>query len=445
MIKLRSLGAVSTMSLFLSTGFALSCGSPSDGGGDEGGSTSGGGGNVSHGGSATGGSTAGTSAAGGSLAGVAGSFAGVAGSFAGADGSFAGAGGSFAGAGGSFAGVGGSFAGVGGSFAGAGGSSAGAGGSSAGFGGVAGSFGDVGGSAGYAGSTPTGGGGLADTGGWNAAGGDGLAGTAGSNSGGVGGVAAGGAAAGGACAGGSDANCAGMSGNAGASGNGVSGGGSGGSGGDPSLPLVVSTQAIRFSIACGSVPSTSETFTITNPSSVTKTWRSSLMTFPFLSVAPTGSSLPPGQSVTVTVTPLLIPAGSLPNDSSNLRMGPLIIIEGTDPASSVVHAITVYEDISGAFYAWTPENLNFGAVRLGTSVTVPMTQSGDTSGRMLGDNSSFVPQISPMSWHDWTVTFFANTVGTQTSTFTWQSFYGKVACTRNTFTATAVVTTAPSE
>jgi len=269
------------------------------------------------------------------------------------------------------------------------------------------------------------------------------AGVAGAGGAGAGVAGAGVAGAGGACVGASDTSCAGMPGSAGASGNGVSGAGSGGSNGDPSLPLLVSTQLINLpSTHCGTVPTSSQAFTITNPSSVTKTWTSYLsQSLPFFSVEPTGSSLPPGQVVTVTATPLLIPAGSIPNGSSPLMRGAVVISEHPN---DVIHSINVSQQIAGPFFSWSPANLNFGVVRLNTSLTLPITQSGDSSGRLSGDNPAFVPSaLNPQSWHEWNVTFFASAVGTQTATFTWQSFNDPIACTPNTFTATATVQAGP--
>jgi hypothetical protein len=291
-----------------------------------------------------------------------------------------------------------------------------------------GSFGGMSGSAGQAGSNPAGSAGLAGDGGSNATGGDGSGGAAGSSDGGLGGVAAGG----GACGGASDTNCAGTSGSAGASGN----GGSGGSNGDPSLPLLVSTQLIILpENQCGTVPTSSQAFTVTNPSSVTKTWTSVVLgPGPFFSVTPTGSSLAPGEVVTVTATPVFIVEGSMPNGSESMMRGGLAIIEQPD---NVVHVIDVSDQILGAFSSWSPANLGF-VVPLNGSQTLSLTQSGDSSGRLSADNPSFVASINPANWHEWTVTFVGDAVGTQTTTFTWRSPF-KPECTLNTFTATGVV------
>jgi len=222
-----------------------------------------------------------------------------------------------------------------------------------------------------------------------------------------------------------------MPGNAGASGN----GGSAGFNGDPSLPLLLSTNLINFpATECGTAP-TSKTFTITNPSSVTKTWRSvPVGAFTFLA-EPTGSSLAPGEIVTVTVTPPFVPTRSRPNGSNPLMTGGFVIDDaGND------QTLLLAEPIAGAFYSWTPPNLHFGSVPLNTTATAHLTQSGDSSGRAVGDNPAFVGTYSPQSWHEWTFTFNATTVGTHTATFTWVSIpYQRAPCTPDTFTATAIV------
>jgi hypothetical protein len=386
----------------LSASFFQSCVLQSDGPEDPGGSTSGG---IDAAGNSAGGATSGIGGAsvGGSISGAGGSFAGVAGSISGAGGSFAGVAGSISGASGSFAGLGGPVGGAGGSFAGIAGSISGAGGS---FAGIAGS---------------------------NVAGSDASGGGAGTENGGLGGASAGGAAGGataGACSG-ADPSCAGMTGTAGLSGS----GGSGGSNGDPSLPLVLSTNLINFpATECGTVP-TSKTFTITNPSSVTKTWRAVAVGAAAFLAEPTGSSLAPGEVVTVTVTPPFVPLRSQPNGSNPLMTGGLAI---NDAGS--YQTLMLSEPIAGAFYSWTPANLNFGVVPLNTSATLHLTQSGDSSGRAAGNNPAFVGTSSPASWHEWTFTFNATSVGTQTATFTWVSVpYNRAPCTPDTFTATAVV------
>ena len=422
------LRTICTASLFVSAGFFQSCVLRSDAPEDQGGSTSGG--NDSAGNTA-GGATSGAGAAGvsGNIGGLGGSVAGIAGSIAGA-GESAGIAGSIAGAGGSMAGIAGSIAAASGSVAGIAGSIAGAGGSVAG---IAGSIGGVSGWSNDAGSTSAGGSGLAGNGGSNMAGSDASGGGAGAASGGVGGASSGGASgngAAGACSG-ADPSCAGMPGNGGASGS----GGSGGSGGDQYIPLLLSTNLINFSATvCGTAP-TSQTFTLTNPSSVTKTWHSvPVGAFAFLA-EPTGSSLAPGEVVTVTVTPPFIPLRSRPNGSDSFMTAGLVIVDGGNYQS-----LTLSGQIAGAFYSWTPANLKFFAP-LNTSATVNLTQSGDSSGRAAGNNLAFVATYSPLSWHEWTFTFNATTVGTQTATFTWLSIYGRPPCTPDTFTAFAVVPT----
>lgn len=405
----RSLRAMCTTSLFLSAGFFQSCVLRSDGPEDEGGATSGG---HDSAGDAAGGATSGAGAAGvsGSVGGASGSFAGIAGSTGGSGGSV-GVVGSIGGAGGSVGGVAGSI-----------------GGASCG-GGVAGSMGGASGSLNEAGSTSAGSSGLAGNGGSNVAGSDASGG--GGESGGIAGASSGGAPAGG-CSG-AEPSCAGMAGTAGASGS----SGSGGSNGDPSLPLLLSTNLINFpATECGSTP-TSKTFTITNPSSVTKTWSSSPAGAVTFIAEPAGSSLAPGEVVTVTVTPPFVPTHSRPSGSDPLMTGGLRIGDGGN-----YQFITLSEPIAGAFYSWTPANLNFGSVPLNTSATLHLTQSGDSSGRPAGNNPAFVATISPLSWHEWTFTFNATTVGTQTATFTWLSVpYNRAPCTPDTFTATAFVPT----
>ena len=421
MVKPTSLRAVWAASLFLSAGFAPSCVFPSDTHGDDGGATSGG--DSSGAGNSTGGSVSGNAGAGGGAPQGGGTTAGGGGNPQGGN-----SGNSEAG---TTAGGGGNPPGGGGASAGGGGTPEGGGGASAGGGGTSGSFGEAGS------TTSAGGGGQPGNGGSNT-GGDGLGGAAGLNNGGLGGVETGGGS-GGTCVGGSDANCGGMPGSAGASGNGLGGADSGGANGDPSHPLVISTQLINLpATTCGTAPTSSQTFTITNPSSVTKTWTYFLTpSAPAVSVAPPGSSLSPGQVVTVTVTPTLIPSGSLPNGTSPLVMGGLGIVEHPD---NVTHMATLTLQILGIFYSWSPANLDFGVVPLHSSVTLPIAQPGDSSGRLRSNDTAFVPSnLDPGSWHRWSVTFTANAVGTHTTTLAWVSFTGRESCTQNTFTATAVV------
>jgi len=115
--------------------------------------------------------------------------------------------------------------------------------------------------------------------------------------------------------------------------------------------------------------------------------------------------------------------------------GVLVIAEG-----AVSQTLILSEPIAGAFYSWSPANLNFGTVAFNTSTTLHLTQSGDSSGRAVSDNPAFSGTYSATSWHEWTFTFNASTVGTQTATFTWKSVpYNRAPCTPDTFTATAYV------
>ena len=436
--------------IFLSSAFALSCGSPATDGG-EGGTTSNTGGasagRSSAGANASGGvaeSAGGPSGAGG-LAGVAGVYSGVGGSTA-----DAGAGASVAGAAdvgsctGGIAGWSGSAGANAGGVAGLAGAAGSNAGGVAGFAGVAGSnaggvgglAGNAGGVGGLAGSNTGGSGGVAAGGNCGfpgpvcagATGASGEGGLAGSNSGGSGGVAAGG-------------NC-GFPGPVCAGATGASGeGGSGGSNGDPSASLTFSTQALYFSsLACGEAPSSSSsrTFTITNPSSVTKVWRALFVgeAAQFFSVDPSSASLLPGATVTVTVTPLLIPTGSVPLLHNNT--GAIVITANSQVQGN---AIALYEQISGAFFSSSPQDLNFGIVPLNTSVDTWVPPFANNHYAPFSDNApSFTATWHPAPDSLWSVHFVANAPFIQRAKFTWQPGgpYPAV-CTPNTFTATAVV------
>lgn len=403
MSKSGGLRAICAATLLSSAGFLQSCVLPSDGSGAEGGSPSGG--SDSAGGNSDGGSMSGT-----------GAVAGGSGAMGGGTGALGGAGESGGGGTGALGGVGGAMGGTSGSA-----------------GGIAGSMVSMGGCSNYGGWNAAGWLGQAGIGGANVAGSGASGGEAGSGNGGQGGGAFGGAsgsAAAGSCNA-ADPSCAGMSGGAGA----PPSAGNGGTGGVPSLPLVLSTKLIDFpATECGTTP-TSKTLTITNPSSASKTWRAIPGgAFTFLA-DPTSSSLAPGEAVTVTVTPPFIPLRSQPSNSSQLMTGVLLIADG-----AVYQTITLSEPIAGAFYSWTPASLNFGIVAINTSATLHLTQSGDSSGRAASDNAAFSGTYSASSWHEWTFSFNATTVGVQTATFTWKSVpYNRAPCTPDTFTATAFV------
>jgi hypothetical protein len=282
----------------------------------------------------------------------------------------------------------------------------------------------------------------------------GLSGAAGSSASGQGGIGAAAGVSGVAGSGGAVGGAAGVSGVAGSGGTvgiggaaGASGiGGSSGSSGDVSPVLIVTELGLGAgdirplpfpATHCGSSPPGSQTFTITNPTSVTQNWTATLaQSFPFFSVSPPGSSLAPAQVVTVTITPLLIAAGSIPINVSSSMSGTITINGaqlGTPP-------IPVTELITGPFFSWSPANLDFGLVPVGSNPRLPLTLTFNGSGPVLGGDTHFSGStLNPQAPSSWSVGLFDNTGGVDTGTLTWSSQSDQVYCTPHTFTATAVV------
>lgn len=397
MTKFNRLGTLWTMSLFLSSGFALSCGSPTDHGGDGGGSTSGGAGNDSNGGSATGGSNAGAPAFGGSTGGGGGvGGAGVAGATGGVGGAgIAGAtGGGGAGvSGGGVLGVAGAIGGDGCSTAGAGGSIAGAAGSVAGLGGVPGSAGSGGGATGYAGSNQSGDGGLAGIGGWYASGGNGAA--------------------------------AGQTNSAGAS-------------GATAATLVLSTYSLDIEGEC-SAPG--QSVTISNPSDSPITWTAEVVAqpptyFPLpVYIDPLSSTLLPGGSVVMHVSPF----PSYPVLTRNTAW------PGTISLTQDV-SIAVLYGVRGFRAATLPEDIDFGAVPLceNKTLSVPTFGVDGTIPRLAASyDSDFVVwglhTATPPPWDKppWTLSFSPRALGPRTTTLTVTSSDG-IVCAPNNFAARGV-------
>ena len=263
-------------------------------------------------------------------------------------------------------------------------------------------------------------------------------------SGGAAGVS-GAAGSGGAAGASGVAGSAGTVGISGAAGTSAMGGGSGSSG-DGSPVLIVTEfglgpgdiRPLQFPAThCGSSPPGSQTFTITNPTSVTQNWTATLaQSFPFFSVSPPGSSLAPAQVVMVTITPLLIAAGSIPVNVSSSMSGTITINGaqlGTPP-------IPVTELITGPFFSWSPANLDFGLVPVGSNPRLPLTLTFNGNGPVLGGDTHFSGStLNPQAPSSWSVGLFDNTGGVDTGTLTWSSQSDQVYCTPHTFTATAVV------
>jgi len=393
---LTRLRTLSTMSLFSSVSFALSCGSPSDHGGDHGGSTSGGGGNDSHGGNTIGGSTAGTVAGGGTVAGADGTIAGaggsgVAGVIGGASGSIAGGGGS--GVAGAIGGGGGLIAVAGGPVEGASGSIAGTAGSVTCVGGAAGTPGGNGGTAGHAGSSASGDGGLGGTGGWNSAGGDGAA--------------------------------AGQ-------------GNSAGAGGATAASLVLSTYSLGIEGEC---TAPAQSVTISNPGDSPITWTAEVVVepptyFPLpVQIAPLSSTLQPGASDTMQVSPFSF----LPVLTGNSTF------PGTIRLTPDV-SIAVLYGVRGFRAATLPADIDFGSVPLCATKTlsVPTFNIDGTTPRLAASyNSDFFVQgahtATPPPWDKppWTLSFAPRALGPRSTTLTVTSSDG-VVCAPNTFAARGV-------
>ena len=271
-------------------------------------------------------------------------------------------------------------------------------------------------------------------------------GAAGTGSAGIGGLSSGGASSGaGGASSGAGASSGGggaTSGAGGASGiggavdtGGVAGTGGGasgsagvaGAGGAQQGSFTLSTPSLNFLV--DSCPFT-RSFTITNTSSSSLTWQVS-GDLSAVSIVPTGSTLPAGGAVSVSVTPKWGVKGASP-----------VLSIDADIAPSQPLALSIY--ISG-YYDQPPADIDFGNVPVPgySSVFISaFTIGGSFPGLGLGSInpafglSGFTP-AQQSGGFGWTLTFHAQTLGPQQTTLQIGAIGGTV-CPPNTFIARAV-------
>jgi hypothetical protein len=161
---------------------------------------------------------------------------------------------------------------------------------------------------------------------------------------------------------------AGTSGALGSGGAANTGGTAGSGGGSATGHLVVSTLGVSFPVAtCNGIASPPQSFTLSNGFNAPIDWGTTLTeSFPFFSIAPTGSSLLPGETVTVTVSPLALAPSSLPPNFQPNFSG-TIAISGDSAGTQFV---SVSETVTGIDITWTPTTLDFGMVPIGSGPPV---------------------------------------------------------------------------
>jgi hypothetical protein len=290
---------------------------------------------------------------------------------------------------------------------------------------------------GAAGTTSGAGGTISSHGGSGGAGA--VGGSLGAGEGGGAGMASGGSAG---MSGGSGTG--GASGSAGAA---TTGGAAGSGGGSATGHLVLSTPFVAFPFAtCNGIANLPASFTLSNGSNAPFDWSTTVTeSSPFFSIAPTGSSLLPGETVTVTVAPSALASGSLPHGFSPSFSG-TIAISG-DPAGT--QTVSVTEPIMGIDISWTPVNLDFGMVPISNgppvgnpSATQTVTESAPLTSspiQLSSDNPSFTANLTaplpPRS--SWAVAFAPTKLGPQSATLTWGTqTSSSIFCSAHTFTAT---------
>jgi hypothetical protein len=252
---------------------------------------------------------------------------------------------------------------------------------------------------------------------------------------------------GGGAAGTAGTGAGGGSGTGGASAGGAAGSGGGSMTGELLLsgtflssPFPTQSANMAFlGATCNGVAVPPQPFTLSNGTNVSIDWSSTLTEpFPFLSIVPSGSSLPPGASVTVMVTPLpLAPASIPPALLPNLSGA--ITISG-DPSGLPLVVNVTEQVVLGIDISWSPVTLDFGMVPIGgpAGILTVTQESGGTSVELGSDNSHFATnRTGGFTPGTWSVLFSPSVLGVQTATLTWGALSSNSPfCTPHTFTAT---------
>jgi hypothetical protein len=207
-------------------------------------------------------------------------------------------------------------------------------------------------------------------------------------------------------------------------------GGTAGAGG-AQASFTLSQTLLSFSALCVFTP---QTVIITNTSSVPLTWHASGDVSAVL-LTPNGSTLQPGDGVSVSVLPQI--------QASAFLGSPLVVSIDADVAPSQSIEVDALLIGKPAPPQPLPPDVDFGNVRVGDAVTGFVGVVGG-SVQVLTSSNSWVfalsgaaPNLQSGFGFGWTVTFQPATAGPQQSTLTFTDFAMDI-CPPNTITARGV-------
>lgn len=248
--------------------------------------------------------------------------------------------------------------------------------------------------------------------------------------GGVTGGGAGGQASSGETNGGRGGDTGGGGASAGQAGSGETNGGNAGSGGTAAT-AVASPTSFDFIGQCNVG---AQDLTISNTGGSTFTWVANVLGAVPIHIIPSSSTLLPGASVTVEVSPFFPP---IVTGSQNVS-GTIAIT--TDVAGALPPIAVVY-GVSG-FTVVPPADIDFGAVSVGSTKSISFSASQVSLPGVLLVSSNFDFLLTGAAPADpspgfWTLKFTPRVIGSQSTTLTIGSFSG-VVCAPNTFAATGV-------
>ncbi len=200
------------------------------------------------------------------------------------------------------------------------------------------------------------------------------------------------------------------------------------------LGLVLSTTTLNFSTSCPpgfgqGQPTLPQSFTIANPGSSAVTWTAMASPSSVFVLAPTGSTLNPGQTATVTV----LPSPGTPGPAQGQ-----LIVTANGASQAIALNLTVGGNVVGPL-----QNIDFGNVPIGTVASAFVPLSGAAPGLELtnrGNSGDFLVVMGAPSQQSegfgWRVTFVPFTLGPESTTLEFVSVAGALICAPNTFTAT---------